>query len=148
MKSFIRNLVLCALPLLSAMGAGYGFTRIQGSCGAMVGALFAAKCAGRQREYQARFQLAGAGFGIVLAASLGTWLEHRRRTSDPPRVVPRRHTSGRRRAAGGRLTVAHLESKECAGGLDRTVARRGERRGGGRAEADRLHGRAVTVTSP
>src|SRR5216110_3469181 len=64
MKTFIRNLVLCALPLLSAIGAGYGFTRIQGSCGAMVGALFAAKCAGRQREYQARFQLAGAGFGM------------------------------------------------------------------------------------
>src|SRR2546427_11015562 len=34
-------------------------------------ALFAAKCAGRQRQYQARFQLAGAGFGIVLAATLG-----------------------------------------------------------------------------
>src|SRR5207244_2894722 len=47
MKIFIRNLVLCALPLMFAMGAGYGFTRIQGSCGAMVGALFAAKCAGR-----------------------------------------------------------------------------------------------------
>ena len=79
MKIFIRNLVLCALPLMFAMGAGYGFTRIQGSCGAMVGALFAAKCAGRQRQYQARFQLAGAGFGIVLAATLGTWLEHRGR---------------------------------------------------------------------
>src|SRR2546423_11772528 len=79
MKTFIRNLVLCALPLLFAMGAGYGFTRIQGSCGAMVGALFAAKCAGRQRQYQTKFQLAGAGFGMVLAATLGSWLEHRRR---------------------------------------------------------------------
>src|SRR5436305_15336832 len=83
MKIFIRNLVLCALPLLFAMGAGYGFTRIQGSCGAMVGALFAAKCAGRQRQYQARLQLAGAAFGIALAASLSTWLEHRRRPAAP-----------------------------------------------------------------
>jgi len=79
MKIFFRHLVLCALPILFAAGAGYGFTTIQGSCGAMVGALFAAKCGGRQREYQARFQLAGAGFGTVLAATLGTWLEHRRR---------------------------------------------------------------------
>src|SRR5213076_2165239 len=62
MKILLRHLVLCALPILFAAGAGYGFTTIQGSCGAMVGALFAAKCAGRQREYQARFQLAGAGF--------------------------------------------------------------------------------------
>ena len=93
MKIFFRNLVLCALPLLFGIGAGYGFTTIQGSCGAMVGALFAAKCAGRQRQYYAKFQLAGAGFGIMLAATLGTWLEHRRRrvvertTSDVPRTT-------------------------------------------------------------
>jgi len=79
MKTFLRNLVLCALPVLFGWGAGYGFTFIQGSCGAMVGALFAGKCAGRQREYQAKFQLAGAGAGIVIAATLVTWLEHRRR---------------------------------------------------------------------
>jgi hypothetical protein len=84
MKLFLRNLVLCALPLLFAMGAGYWFTTIQGSCGAMVGALFAAKCAGRQRQYYQKFQLAGASVGIVFAATLGTWLEHRRR-----RVVER-----------------------------------------------------------
>jgi len=57
MKIFFRHLVLCALPVLFGWGASYGFTFIQGSCGAMVGALFAGKCAGRQREYQARFQL-------------------------------------------------------------------------------------------
>src|SRR5438094_10320827 len=67
MKILLRHLVLCALPILFGAGAGYGFTTIQGSCGAMVGALFAAKCVGRQREYLARFQLAGAGFGTVLA---------------------------------------------------------------------------------
>jgi len=79
MKILLRHLVLCSLPVLFAAGAGYGFTFIQGSCGAMVGALFAGKCAGRQREYQARFQLGGAGAGTVIAATLGTWLEHRRR---------------------------------------------------------------------
>ena len=79
MKIFLRHLALCALPVLFAAGAGYYFTKIQGSCGAMVGALFSGKCAGRQREYQARFQVAGAGFGILLAATLETWLEHRRR---------------------------------------------------------------------
>jgi len=79
MKTLLRHLVLCSLPLLFGWGAGYGFTFIQGSCGAMVGALFAGKCAGRQREYQSRFQLGGAAAGIVIAATLGTWLEHRRR---------------------------------------------------------------------
>src|SRR2546426_12376339 len=79
MKIFFRHLVLCALPILFGAGAGYSFTTIQGSCGAMVGGLFAAKCVGRQRQYQAKFQLAGAGVGTLLAATLGTWLEHRRR---------------------------------------------------------------------
>jgi membrane associated rhomboid family serine protease len=71
MKIFLRHLVLCALPVLFGAGAGYGFTFIRGSCGAMVGALFA--------EYQARFQLGGAAGGTLIAALLGTWLEHRRR---------------------------------------------------------------------
>ena len=79
MKILLRHLVLCSLPILFGAGAGYGFTFIQGSCGAMVGALFAGKCAGRQREYQARFQLGGAAAGLVIATTLGTWLEHRRR---------------------------------------------------------------------
>jgi len=79
MKIFLRHVVLCSLPVLFGAGAGYGFTFIQGSCGAMVGALFAGKCAGRQREYQARFQLGGAAAGTVIAATLGAWLEHRRR---------------------------------------------------------------------
>jgi len=79
MKIFLRHLVLCALPLALGFGAGRGFTMIQGSCGAMVGAIFAAKCHGRQREYQIKFQLAGAGVGTLMAATLETWLEHRRR---------------------------------------------------------------------
>ncbi len=40
MKILLRHLVLCSLPILFGAGAGYGFTFIQGSCGAMVGALF------------------------------------------------------------------------------------------------------------
>src|SRR5438093_968810 len=39
MKIFFRHLVLCALPLASGFGAGYGFTMIQGSCSAEVGQL-------------------------------------------------------------------------------------------------------------
>jgi hypothetical protein len=84
MKSFIRNLLLCAFPLLCGFGAGYYFTTIQGSCGEMVGALFAAKCHGRQREYQLRFQLGGAGAGLLISTTLGTWLEHRRRRAVQP----------------------------------------------------------------
>jgi len=84
MKIFFRHLVLCALPLACGVGAGYGFTMIQGSCSAMVGAIFSAKCHGRQREYQIKFQLAGAGAGTLIAATLGTWLEHRRRRAVQP----------------------------------------------------------------
>ena len=84
MKIFLRHVALCALPILFGAGAGYGFTTIQGSCGAMVGALFSGKCAGRQREYHARFQLGGAAVGVLIAATLGTWLEHRRRRAVQP----------------------------------------------------------------
>jgi hypothetical protein len=79
MKTFLRQVVVCSLPLVFAAGSGYYFTTIQGSCGAMVGALFSGKCAGRQRQYLARFQLGGGAAGTVIAATLGTWLEHRRR---------------------------------------------------------------------
>ena len=79
MKTLLRHLVLCSLPLLFAAGSGYYFTTIQGSCGAMVGALFSGKCAGRQRQYLARFQLGGGATGVVIAATLGALLELRRR---------------------------------------------------------------------
>lgn len=84
MKIFLRYLVLCSLPILFAAGSGYYFTTIQGSCGAMVGALFSGKCAGRQRQYLARFQLGGGAAGTVIAATLATWLEHRRRRAVQP----------------------------------------------------------------
>src|SRR5437762_12744217 len=79
MKIFLRHVVLCSLPLLFGAGAGYGFTFIQGSCGAMVGALVAGKCAGRQREYQAKREVGRAADGTVTAATLSRWLGHRRR---------------------------------------------------------------------
>jgi hypothetical protein len=79
MKMFLRHLALCALPLVGGIGAGYGFAAKQGSCGALVGPIFAAKCHGRQLEYQLKFQLAGTAFGTLIAASVGAWLEHRRR---------------------------------------------------------------------
>jgi hypothetical protein len=84
MKIFLRYVALCSLPVLFAAGAGRYFTRIQGSCGAMVGALFSGKCSGLQRQYHSRFQLGGAAVGVVIAATLGTWLEHRRRKAVQP----------------------------------------------------------------
>src|SRR2546423_15364668 len=36
MKTFLRQLVVCALPLFFAAGSGYYFTTIHGSFGAMV----------------------------------------------------------------------------------------------------------------
>lgn len=79
MKTFLRQLLIAALPLLGGVGAGFGFAAKQGACGAMVGTLFAAKCHRVQLEWQMKFQLAGAGVGTLVAAALGTWLEHRRR---------------------------------------------------------------------
>ena len=89
MRSFVRNLVVAVLPLLFGVGAGYGFALSQQSCGKLVGALFASKCRGRQLEYQILFQTAGAGAGTLVAAVVGTWLEHRRR-----RVVQRPDLTG------------------------------------------------------
>lgn len=79
MKVLLRNFVLCALPLVLGVAAGQAFAFKRQSCGRMVGALFADKCRGRVLEYQMRFQIAGAGAGTLLAATIGTWLEHRRR---------------------------------------------------------------------
>src|SRR2546426_7827440 len=45
-----------------------------------------------------------------------------------------RHAGGRRRAAGGRVPLAHVEPQDGTGRLDRSLARRSERRGGHGAE--------------
>ena len=89
MKLFFRHLVVVALPLVFGLASGYGFARSHGSCGSLVGPIFAAKCHGRLLEYQMKFQTAGTAIGTVVAAALGAWLEHRRR-----RVVQRANSGG------------------------------------------------------
>jgi hypothetical protein len=79
MTIFFRQLLVAALPLLCGVAAGYAFTLVQGSCIALVGPLFAAKCHGRQLEYQILIQTAGTAAGTLIAALFGTWLELRRR---------------------------------------------------------------------
>lgn len=79
MKTFARHLVVASLPLALGLAAGYAFTLVQGSCIQLVGPLFAAKCHGRQLEYQLLIQAAGTVLGTLLAAFLGTWLELRPR---------------------------------------------------------------------
>lgn len=84
MRILLRQLLICALPLVLGLAAGQAFAYSRQSCGRMVGALFAAKCRGRVLEYKIHFQTAGTGAGTLLAAVVGAWLEHRRR-----RVVQR-----------------------------------------------------------
>jgi hypothetical protein len=88
MKTVARVLVLCALPIVLGVGARYGFTRMQGSCTAMVGPLLVGQCHARQRQYQRRFELAAAAVGILIAAA-AAGLEHRRR-----RVVEQPNSPG------------------------------------------------------
>jgi uncharacterized membrane protein YfcA len=78
-RILLRHLGIAAVPLACAIVASYGFARAQGSCGAMVGPILAAKCHGRQLEYQLLVQLAGTAFGSVIAAFIGARLESRRR---------------------------------------------------------------------
>jgi hypothetical protein len=79
MRVLVRHLVIAAVPLVCGIAASYAFARAQGSCGAMVGPVFAAKCHGRQLQYQLLAQTAGTALGTLIAAGLGSWLELRRR---------------------------------------------------------------------
>lgn len=79
MKVLFRHLLLASFPVLLGLGAGWGFAYTQESCSRLVGFLFAAKCRGVQLQYQMRFQTWGTVLGAALAASLGAWLELRRR---------------------------------------------------------------------
>jgi len=45
----------------------------------MVGPIFAAKCHGRQHEYQLYAQTAGTVLGTLILAFIGAWRERRRR---------------------------------------------------------------------
>lgn len=79
MKILLRHFILAAVPLACGIAASYGFAHMMGSCGALVGPLFAAKCHGRQLQYQLLAQTAGTALGTVIAAFIGCWLELRRR---------------------------------------------------------------------
>ncbi len=79
-RVMLRHLLLAALPLVLGVAAGQGFWLTQKqSCSRLVGPLFAAKCHGRQLEYQGLFQTVGTATGSLLAALVGSWLELRRR---------------------------------------------------------------------
>ncbi len=79
MKVFLRHFFIALLPLVLGLGAGWGFAFSQNSCGRLVGPVFAPKCHWIQLEYQIMFMMAGTALGCVVAATLGSWLELRRR---------------------------------------------------------------------
>jgi hypothetical protein len=79
MKVFLRHFFIALLPLVFGLGAGWGFAFSQNSCGRLVGPVFAPKCHWIQLEYQIMFMMAGTALGCVIAATLGSWLELRRR---------------------------------------------------------------------
>jgi len=84
MKTFLRHLLIAILPLVFGLAASWGFAFSQHTCGRLVGPVFAPKCHWIQLEYQLMFLMAGTAFGCVIAATLGTWLELRRRRAVQP----------------------------------------------------------------
>jgi len=79
MKVFLRHFFIALLPLVFGLGASWGFAFSQNTCGRLVGPVFAPKCHWIQLEYQIGFMMAGTALGCVVAATLGAWLELRRR---------------------------------------------------------------------
>jgi len=79
MKVILRHFFIALLPLVFGLGAGWGFAFSQNTCGRLVGPVFAPKCHWIQLEYQIMFMMAGTALGCVVAATLGSWLELRRR---------------------------------------------------------------------
>ena len=79
MRVLLRHFIIATVPLACGLATSYAFAHAQGSCGALVGLLFASKCHGRQLEYQLLAQTAGTALGTLIAAFIGFWLELRRR---------------------------------------------------------------------
>ena len=79
MKVVLRHFFIALLPLVFGLGASWGFAFSQNTCGRLVGPVFAPKCHWIQLEYQIGFMMAGTALGCVVAATLGAWLELRRR---------------------------------------------------------------------
>jgi len=84
MKVFLRHFFIALLPLVFGLAAGWGFAFSQHTCGRLVGPVFAPKCHWIQLEYQIGFMMAGTALGCVVAATLGSWLELRRRRAVQP----------------------------------------------------------------
>jgi hypothetical protein len=79
MRIFVRHFLIALLPLVFGVAASWGFAFSQNRCGRLVGPVFAPKCHWIQLEYQIMFMMAGTALGCVVAATLGSWLELRRR---------------------------------------------------------------------
>jgi hypothetical protein len=79
MRVFLRHFLIALLPLVFGLAASWGFALSQDRCGRLVGPVFAPKCHWIQLEYQIMFMMAGTALGCVVAATLGSWLELRRR---------------------------------------------------------------------
>ena len=88
MKVFFRHFFIALLPLVFGVGAGWGFAAVlaytHNTCGRLVGPVFAPKCHWIQLEYQMMWGMGGMAFGCVVAATLGAWLELRRRRAVQP----------------------------------------------------------------
>ena len=84
MRVFLRHFFIALLPLIIGLGASWGFAFSQHTCGRLVGPVFAPKCHWIQLEYQIGFMMAGTALGCLLAATLGSWLELRRRRAVQP----------------------------------------------------------------
>jgi hypothetical protein len=88
MKVFFRHFFIALLPLVFGALAGWGFAftlaYTHNTCGRLVGPVFAPKCHWIQLEYQIMWMMAGTAFGCVVATTVGTWLELRRRRAVQP----------------------------------------------------------------
>jgi hypothetical protein len=80
-----RHVTLTFLPVVIGIAAGFVFAARQGTCGSLVGPLFAAKCGRMLVQYQLWIQTGVTVALAALATAVGIWLERRRtRRAAPP----------------------------------------------------------------